>query len=122
MIARLIDQHRCFIPALFVAAQNDDFVPPHHSEAIVARYGGDKNLILVEGDHNSNRPRFMSDSVAIFLMTTLQVRVRGITPCVPNKVSDQTTHRLSLHKSKHWKVDLIRTDSRHGFPHWVLIF
>ena len=48
-------------------------MPPHHSEAILEQYGGDKNLILVEGDHNSNRPRFMYDSVAIFLMTTLQI-------------------------------------------------
>ena len=40
-------------------------------------YAGDKNLILVEGDHNSNRPAFMFASVGIFLANTLQVRWVG---------------------------------------------
>ena len=37
------------------------------------KYGGDKNIIIVDGDHNSPRPRFLYDSVAIFLTTTLQI-------------------------------------------------
>lgn len=36
-------------------------------------YGGDKNIVIVEGDHNSPRPKFLYDSAAIFLLTTLQV-------------------------------------------------
>ena len=39
------------------------------------RYGGDKNLVLVDGDHNTARPRFLYDSVGIFLQQTLQVCV-----------------------------------------------
>jgi hypothetical protein len=57
----------CFIPALFVAGAEDDFIHPRHSSQIHAKYAGDKNLILVEGDHNSPRPQFMFDSAAIFL-------------------------------------------------------
>jgi PhoPQ-activated pathogenicity-related protein len=57
-----------------VAGRNDDFIGPHHSQQIYDAYAGDKNLILVEGDHNSIRPRFMFDSVSIFLQQTLQVR------------------------------------------------
>ena len=64
---------RCFIPALFVAGEHDDFIDKAHSERIHARYAGDKNLIIVEGDHNSPRPRFMFDSVSIFLQTCLQI-------------------------------------------------
>mmetsp|Transcript_32337 Transcript_32337/g.32960 ORF Transcript_32337/g.32960 Transcript_32337/m.32960 type:complete len:547 (-) Transcript_32337:425-2065(-) len=64
---------KCFIPAMFVAAENDDFVPPRHGQQIFEKYAGDKNIILVEGDHNSQRPRFMFDSASIFLTTTLQV-------------------------------------------------
>lgn len=45
-----------------------------NSEAIYDRYGGDKNLIIVDGDHNTARPRFLYDSVGIFLTQTLQVR------------------------------------------------
>ena len=66
-----VDQ--CFIPALFVAGEGDDFIHPRHSQSIHAKYSGDKNLVLVEGDHNSPRPRFLFDSAAIFFQTYLQV-------------------------------------------------
>jgi acetyl esterase/lipase len=64
---------KCYIPALFIAAEGDAFVPPHHSQKIYAKYVGDKNIIIVEGDHNSSRPRYCLDSVSIFLRHTLQV-------------------------------------------------
>lgn len=63
--------HKCFIPALFVVAKGDDFVRPHHGDAIFEKYGGDKNIIRVEGDHNSDRPYFMLDSVSIFFHNVL---------------------------------------------------
>ncbi|ETI32165.1 hypothetical protein F443_20953 [Phytophthora nicotianae P1569] len=62
-----------FVPALFVAAEHDSFIAPHHSDQIFAAYGGDKNLVKVDGDHNSSRPQFLLDSAAIFLQTALQV-------------------------------------------------
>ena len=64
---------KCFIPALFVAGEHDDFIKKHHSEELYAKYAGDKNLIIVEGDHNSPRPKFMFDSASIFLQTCLQI-------------------------------------------------
>ncbi|KAJ1432258.1 Alpha/Beta hydrolase protein [Ochromonadaceae sp. CCMP2298] len=64
---------KCFVPALFVAALNDHFVSQKHSELLHAAYGGDKNLVIVDGDHNSPRPRFLYDSIGIFLATTLQI-------------------------------------------------
>lgn len=66
---------KCFIPALFIAAENDNFVIPSHSQKIFDKYGGDKNIMIVEGDHNTPRPRYLFDAVAIFLQSTLQVRV-----------------------------------------------
>jgi hypothetical protein len=65
---------RCFIPALFVAANDDTFVKPHHSKMLHDLYPGDKNLVFIEGDHNSSRPRFFKDSAAIFFYNTLQVQ------------------------------------------------
>jgi pimeloyl-ACP methyl ester carboxylesterase len=64
---------KCFIPAMFVAGEHDDFIKKHHSETLHAKYAGDKNLIIVEGDHNSPRPKFMFDSASIFLQTCLQI-------------------------------------------------
>jgi hypothetical protein len=34
-------------------------------------YAGDKNIIRVDGDHNSVRPEFLHDSIAIFFHNTL---------------------------------------------------
>jgi len=72
-ISPIAHADKCFIPALFVAGEHDDFIHPRHSEQIHAKYAGDKNMILVEGDHNSPRPKFMFDSVSIFLQTCLQI-------------------------------------------------
>jgi hypothetical protein len=71
---------KCFIPALFVAAQGDHFVSQKHSELLHAVYGGDKNLVVVEGDHNSPRPRFLYDSIGIFLASTLQIPEKWMLP------------------------------------------
>mmetsp|Transcript_2664 Transcript_2664/g.3762 ORF Transcript_2664/g.3762 Transcript_2664/m.3762 type:complete len:390 (-) Transcript_2664:239-1408(-) len=72
-ISPIVHADKCFIPALFVAGEHDDFINKKHSEAIHAKYAGDKNMIVVEGDHNSPRPKFMFDSVSIFLQTCLQI-------------------------------------------------
>lgn len=64
---------KCFIPALFVAAEHDSFVIPKHSERIYEKYGGDKNIIIVDGDHNTPRPKYLYDSICIFLQSVLQV-------------------------------------------------
>ena len=72
-ISPIAHADKCFVPALFVAGEHDDFINKRHSEEIHARYAGDKNMIVVEGDHNSPRPKFMFDSVSIFLQTCLQI-------------------------------------------------
>lgn len=65
---------RCYTPALFVAANNDNFVKPHHAKELYDIYPGDKNLVNIEGDHNSHRPRFFKDSATIFFYNTLRVQ------------------------------------------------
>ena len=72
-ISPIAHADKCFIPALFVAGEHDDFIKKHHSEELYAKYAGDKNLIIVDGDHNSPRPKFMFDSASIFLQTCLQI-------------------------------------------------
>jgi fermentation-respiration switch protein FrsA (DUF1100 family) len=73
LISPISHADKCFIPALFVAGEHDDFIKKHHSEQLYEKYAGDKNLIIVEGDHNSPRPKFMFDSASIFLQTCLQI-------------------------------------------------
>mmetsp|Transcript_45537 Transcript_45537/g.108275 ORF Transcript_45537/g.108275 Transcript_45537/m.108275 type:complete len:397 (+) Transcript_45537:95-1285(+) len=61
-----------FIPALFATATNDTFIRPHHTQELHDAYAGDKNMVMIEGDHNSARSKFFMDSVAIFFYNTLQ--------------------------------------------------
>ena len=65
----------CFIPAMFAAGKQDTFIQPHHTEELFKAYAGDKNKVLFDGDHNTPRPSFFHDSVAIFFHQTLQVDV-----------------------------------------------
>ena len=83
-ISPIAHADKCFIPALFVAGEHDDFIKKHHSEAIHAKYAGDKNLIVVEGDHNSPRPKFLFDSASIFLQTCLQIPNSWALPVPPS--------------------------------------
>jgi pimeloyl-ACP methyl ester carboxylesterase len=64
---------RCLIPAMFVAGEHDGFINKQHSERLHARYAGDKNLIIVEGDHNSPRPRYLLQSACLFLQSCMQL-------------------------------------------------
>ena len=61
----------CFIPALFGHGIEDDFIKPHHSDDLHAKYAGDKNMIKFDGDHNSPRPEFFYNSATIFFFNTL---------------------------------------------------
>lgn len=92
-----VDQ--CFIPALFVAGQEDTFINPNHARILFEKYAGDKNIIIVEGDHNSERPQFMLDSVAIFFYNTLQCQLLP----QPEIVSKKSKKRRKF-KAKHSKL------------------
>ncbi|CDW72798.1 UNKNOWN [Stylonychia lemnae] len=62
----------CFIPALFLAGDQDDFVAPQHSKDIYEKYEGDKKLITFEGGHNGVRPDHVLQQVAEFFYLTMQ--------------------------------------------------
>lgn len=64
---------RCFMPAMFCVAKDDDFVDPHHTKDLYKLYQGERCFVEVEGDHNSLRPTKLKDNVAAFLYITLQV-------------------------------------------------
>jgi hypothetical protein len=44
-----------FIPAFFVSARKDEFIGVHHTQKLYEAYTGDKEINLVDGDHNSAR-------------------------------------------------------------------
>jgi len=72
-ISPISHANRCFIPAMFVAGEHDDFINKRHSELLHEKYAGDKNLVVVDGDHNSPRPRFLLQSACLFLQSCMQL-------------------------------------------------
>lgn len=54
-VAPLEHAKRSFVPALFMHGQHDTFIPPTHSRELYDAYMGDKEYVLIDGDHNSER-------------------------------------------------------------------
>ncbi|XP_053992256.1 uncharacterized protein LOC128883672 isoform X2 [Hylaeus volcanicus] len=82
-----------FIPALFIAAKNDNFVRPHHAESMHRVYGGDKNLVLVEGNHNTMRPEFLFNSICFFLSLCFKT---NMSPLPLHSIYDNNIHHKYL--------------------------
>lgn len=62
----------CFIPILFIHGVDDNFIYPKHSQKLFEQYGGEKDRLLIEGNHNCERPKYLLDSVAIFFYNALR--------------------------------------------------
>lgn len=60
----------CRIPAMFCYGLKDNFVPGHHCKEIFEAYPGKKELIEIEGDHNSIRPKQFKHAVYKFYNRT----------------------------------------------------
>jgi len=58
---------------MFVAGEHDDFIKKRHSETLHEKYAGERNLVVVDGDHNSPRPRFLLQSACMFLQGCMQL-------------------------------------------------
>jgi len=89
-----------FVPSFFVAGKDDKFVNPKHTQELYDKYTGDKNIVLVTGDHNSARPQFLLDSIAIFFYNTLMV----------DQLPQQG--KIDFDISVRWKVDESRKEER----------
>jgi fermentation-respiration switch protein FrsA (DUF1100 family) len=63
---------KCYSPILFCHGISDNFINPHHTEKLLEKYAGEKDRMLLDGDHNSERPSIFLDSVAIFFYNALQ--------------------------------------------------
>lgn len=61
----------CFQPALFITGKHDDFIEPHHTQEMYENYAGDKDILYVDGDHNSPRPKDCLQIIAKFFYSTL---------------------------------------------------
>ena len=65
---------KCFIPAYFCHSKEDTFVNIHHCKDLYNLYSGDKNIVYVRGNHNSERSIHFKDSVAQFFYKALRCK------------------------------------------------
>ena len=74
---------KCFIPAYFCHAKGDTFVDIHHCKDLYKLYAGDKKVVYVKGNHNTERPIHFKDIVVLFFYETL--RCKNLKKSRPNK-------------------------------------
>ena len=65
---------KCFIPAYFCHSKEDTFVNIHHCKDLYNLYAGDKNIVYVKGNHNTERSIHFKDSVAEFFYKALRCK------------------------------------------------
>ena len=64
--------NKCFIPAYFCHSKGDTFVNIHHCKDLYNLYAGDKNIVYVKGNHNSERSIHFKESVGQFFYKALR--------------------------------------------------
>ena len=79
--------HKARVPALFCAARGDTFVKPHHSLKLLSAYGGEKELRMIQGDHNSARPK-----------SFLEVAIKFMTDAVDGNISSSSPEKKRAKK------------------------
>ena len=65
---------KCFIPAYFCHSKGDTFVNIHHCKDLYNLYAGDKSIVYLKGNHNSERPMHFKDSVVTFFYKALRCK------------------------------------------------
>ena len=65
---------KCYMPVYFCHSKKDTFVNIHHCKDLYNLYKGDKNIVYVKGNHNSERPIHFKDSVAVFFYKALRCK------------------------------------------------
>ena len=65
---------KCFVPAFFCHGKDDTFVKVHHCNDLYMTYPGEKDILIVEGDHNDTRPNELNEKAAEFFYYALKCK------------------------------------------------
>ena len=73
---------KCFVPAFFCHGKDDNFVDVHHCKDLYLIYPGEKNIFLIEGEHNSLRPNELNEKASEFFYHALKCKyIRELNDC-----------------------------------------
>ncbi|KAH8067694.1 palmitoyl-(protein) hydrolase [Aureococcus anophagefferens] len=71
-LSAITEVPKCTLPALFICAKKDDFIGTHHSQSLHDAYGGPKQIIVADGDHNTLRSSKSLLAIGGFLQRELR--------------------------------------------------
>jgi len=63
---------RCSMPALFLHATEDETVPPIHGDTLQKAYGGEAQLVMVPGTHDTPRPLSVVARAVLFVVRAFE--------------------------------------------------
>ena len=63
----------CTIPILFCHGLDDSFINNHHCNDLYKKYGGKKEIVMFEGEHNEKRPMHILQIISLFFYNHLKV-------------------------------------------------
>ena len=63
----------CTIPILFCHGLDDSFINNHHCKDLFKAYGGKKEIVMFEGEHNEKRPLHILQIISLFFYNNLKV-------------------------------------------------
>ena len=63
----------CTIPILFCHGLDDSFTNNHHCKDLFKAYGGKKEIVMFEGEHNEKRPLHILQIISLFFYNNLKV-------------------------------------------------
>lgn len=61
------------IPCLFCHGLDDTFINNHHCNDLYKAYGGQKEIVMFEGEHNEKRPLHILQVISLFFYSHLKV-------------------------------------------------
>ena len=61
------------IPILFCHGLDDSFINNHHCNDLYKKYGGTKEIVMFEGEHNEKRPLHILQIISLFFYNHLKV-------------------------------------------------
>lgn len=61
------------VPAIFIHAKHDELIPYEHTIELCNKYGGKKSINIVEGDHNTPRPKHIVIKIVNFFKENLDI-------------------------------------------------
>ena len=65
---------KCYVPAFFCHGKDDTFVRVHHCNDLYMIYPGEKDILIVDGDHNDTRPFELNEKASEFFYHALKCK------------------------------------------------